>query len=176
MMMDIAESKEVEQISDSEARYRNPFDCARVSMWEQDFSDVAILLDQIRAEGVTDLRSYFETHPAKLAETICRVRMKDVNAFTLELFEAENKDTLFGSLADTVLLETAPIFVEEIMALWEGRRRFENEAIVRTLKGRPLDITFTPALNRAHAAETIMETACRPSLEAHCRWGCAEHS
>ena len=87
MMMDIAESKKAEQISDSEARYRNPFDCARVSMWEQDFSDVAILLDQIRAEGVADLRSYFETHPAiprsssprwdatnnRLAHTVCRI-------------------------------------------------------------------------------------------------------
>lgn len=156
MMMDIAESKKAEQISDSEARYRNPFDCARVSMWEQDFSDVAILLDQIRAEGVADLRSYFETHPAKLAETICRVRIKDVNAFTLELFEAENKDTLFGSLADTVLPEMAPIFVEEIMALWEGRRRFENEAIVRTLKGRPLDITFTVAFHGERFERTII--------------------
>ena len=156
MMMDIAESKKAEQISGSEARYRNPFDCARVSMWEQDFSDVAILLDQIRAEGVADLRSYFETHPAKLAETICRVRIKDVNAFTLELFEAENKDTLFGSLADTVLPEMAPIFVEEIMALWEGRRRFENEAIVRTLKGRPLDITFTVAFHGERFERTII--------------------
>jgi PAS domain S-box-containing protein len=151
------ESKKAEQqISDSEARYRNIFDFARVSMWEQDFSDVAMLLDQIRAEGVTDLRTYFETHPDELAEAIRRVRIKDVNAFTLELFDAEDKHTLLDSLADIFLPETAPVFVDELVALWEGRRRFETEAIVRTLKGRPLDITFTVAFYGERFERTII--------------------
>ena len=42
------------------------------------------------------------------------------------------------------------------MALWEGRRRFENEAIVRTLKGRPLDITFTVAFHGERFERTII--------------------
>ncbi|MGZ8410784.1 MAG: hypothetical protein ACXWVS_12835, partial [Hyphomicrobium sp.] len=45
------------------------------------------------------------------------------------------------------LPETAPIFVEQLLALWEGRRRLENEAIVRTLKGKRLDIAFTVAVS-----------------------------
>ena len=109
------ERKKAEQpIRNSEARYRDIFDSAGVSIWEQDFSDIAIVLDQIRAEGVTDLRSYFKTHPAKLADAIRLVRIKDVNAFTLELFDAKDKDALLNSLNNIFLPETAPIFVEEL--------------------------------------------------------------
>ena len=156
-MVDITESKKAEQqISDREARYHDIFDSARVSIWEQDFSDIAILLDQIRAEGVTDLRSYFETRPAKLADAIRRVRIKDMNAFTLELFDAKDKDTLLSSLTDIFLPDTAPIFVEELLALWEGRRRLENEAIVRTLKGKLRDIAFTVAFYGERFEHTII--------------------
>jgi PAS domain-containing protein len=154
MMADITECKKTEQqISDSQLRYREIFDSARVSIWEQDFSDIAVLLDQIRAEGVTDLRSYFESRPDKFAEAIHRVRIKDVNAFTLELFEAEDKDTLLNSPACP---EMAPIFLEELLALWEGRCRFENEAIVKTLKGRRLDIAFTVAFHGERFERTII--------------------
>lgn len=156
-MVDITESKKAEQqISDREARYHDIFNSARVSIWEQDFSDVTILLDQIRAEGVTDLRSYFETRPAKLADAIRRVRIKDMNAFTLELFDAKDKDTLLSSLTDIFLPDTAPIFVEELLALWEGRRRLENEAIVRTLKGKLRDIAFTVAFYGERFEHTII--------------------
>ena len=157
ILIDITDRKQVEcRLRESEARYRGIFENARVAVWEEDFSAVADLLDDIRAEGVSDLRQYLRARPARLVEAVRRVRLVDVNQFTVELFEAKDKTALLGSLADIFLPETQPIFVEELVALWEGRRRFESETVVRTLKGRTLDVAFTMAFEGERYERTLV--------------------
>ncbi|MGF1628461.1 MAG: PAS domain S-box protein [Kiloniellaceae bacterium] len=146
MLVDLgAHHETAARLRRSEARYRAIFDNAQVSVWEEDFSDVATLLDEIRATGVRDLRAYLGEHPERLREAVGRVRVKGVNAHSLKLFEAEPEDSLLGSLDRFLIPETVPIFVEILVALWEGRRRLESETVVRTLKGRLLDVIVTVA-------------------------------
>jgi hypothetical protein len=114
-----------------------------VAIWEEDFSSVADMLDAIKREGIEDLRGYFSTRLDRLSEAIARVRIHDVNDYTVELFEADGKEALLGSLADVFVSETESIFIEELVTIWEGRRRFDNETVLRTLKARRLDVIFT---------------------------------
>lgn len=156
-LVDITERHRTEErISASEARYRGIFENARVAVWEEDFSGVIDLLDEIRAQGVSDLRSYFRTRADRLAEAIRRVRVNDVNSFAVELFEADGKETLLRSLSDIFLPETEAVFVEELVALWEGHRRFESEAALQTLRGRRLDIIFTIAFGGERCERTLV--------------------
>lgn len=134
-----------ERLTASESRYRAIFEGASVAIWDQDFSPLLAFLDSLRAQGVTDLRSYFSSHPEELAKAPALVNVRDVNDYAVELFEAAGKQNLLGALGATFLPETASVFLEEMVALWEGRRRFESEAIVRTLKGRRLTILLTIA-------------------------------
>jgi PAS domain S-box-containing protein len=145
-----------EQLRDSEARYRGIFQSARVAVWEEDFSSIVDMLGALRREGIEDLRGYFDTRPDRLSEAIARVRINDVNDYAVELFEADGKEALLGSLADVFLPETGSIFVEELVTVWEGRRRFESEAALRTLKGRRLDVIFTMAFDGVRYARTIV--------------------
>jgi PAS domain S-box-containing protein len=145
-----------ERLRDSEARYRGIFQSARVAVWEEDFSSVADMLDELRREGIEDLRSYFDTRPDRLSEAIARVSINDVNNYAVELFEADGKEALLGSLAAVFLPETRPIFIEELVTLWEGRRRFESETVLRTLKGHRLDAIFTMAFDGSRYERTIV--------------------
>jgi PAS domain S-box-containing protein len=157
MLVDISERKSAEdRIRDSEARYRRIFDTARVSLWEQDLSEVMKFLESIRAEGVTDPRTFFQTRPHQLGEAVRRVRIKDVNAFTVELFEADRKELLLHSLAGVFLPETMPVFIEELVTLWEGRRHFESECVVQTLKGQQLDVLLTIAFEGERRENTLV--------------------
>ena len=63
------------------------------------------MLDRLRAEGVCDLRSFFDEHPKQLIEAIDLVRLNDVNDYTVEMFEAERKDDLLRSLASVFVPE-----------------------------------------------------------------------
>ncbi len=126
-----------------EERYREIFDAAPVSLWDEDFSAVAAFFDRLRAEGVIDLRAHLASHPEHVQEAIRRVRIIDVNAFTLDLFEVERKQDLLQSLDRIFLPETAPVFVDVLVTLWNGHRRFDGETRMRTLSGRAIEIAFS---------------------------------
>jgi PAS domain S-box-containing protein len=139
-----------------EARYRTIFEGARVALWDQDFSRVTAFLEGLRADGVSDLRAYFAAYPEELAKAVPLVHVRDVNDYAVELFEARDKDDLLGSLGATFLPETGPVFLEELIALWEGRSRFESEAVVQTLKGRRLSILITIAWAGARCENSLV--------------------
>jgi PAS domain S-box-containing protein len=157
MLVDITDRKQVEQrIQDSEARYRSIFEGARVALWEEDFSAVMAILDDLRKAGVTDLRGHFAAHPEALAEAVAAVRITDVNRYALELFEAETKAELLASLDRVFLPATAPVFLEELVTLAEGRRRFEGQAVQQTLRGRRLNLAVSIAFDGPRCERTLV--------------------
>ncbi len=141
---------------ESEARYHIFFQKAPVALWDEDFSPVIEMLDEIRRYGVIDLRAYFGTRQGLLRKAIDLVRLNDMNEFTLKLFEAPHKARLLRSLADVFLPQTEAVFLEELITLWEGHRRFESETVMRTLSGRPLNVIFTVAYEGERCEHTLV--------------------
>ncbi|MEZ5831738.1 MAG: PAS domain S-box protein [Dongiaceae bacterium] len=145
-----------DRLSESEERYRHIFEGAHVSLWEEDFSAVLDMLEDLRRQGVEDLRSHFTSDPGALALAIERVRIIDINDYTLELFEATRKEDLLKSLNQIFVPATQTVFIEELVALAEGKRRFESETILRTLSGRHLDVTFTIAFGGGRCERALV--------------------
>jgi PAS domain S-box-containing protein len=167
MLVDVTDRRGTERrLDESETRYRGIFEGARVALWEQDFSAVLALLGDLRAQGVTDLRGYFAASPALLEQAVDLVRVKDVNEYCVELFAAECKDDLLQSLKRIFRPETQAVFLEELVALWEGRRRFDSEAILQTLRGEQLDIILTIAFEGAHCERTLVSILDISALKA----------
>jgi PAS domain S-box-containing protein len=131
------------ETSPGEHRYREIFDAAPVALWDEDFSAVATLLDRLRAEGVSDLRSYLATHPERLREAVQRVKVIDVNAFACDLFEVDHKQDLLHSLADIFLPDASSIFIDKLVTLWNGHRYFAGETRLRTMAGREIEVAIT---------------------------------
>jgi PAS domain S-box-containing protein len=129
----------------SEERYRHVFEAAGVSIWEEDFTMVGAALEALRARGIADLRAHLAAHPEFVRWAIGLVRIVDVNPATLRLFGAREKSELMASLDLIFLPETESVFVEELLALWDGRRRLEAETALRTLGGERRDVMFTIA-------------------------------
>jgi PAS domain S-box-containing protein len=157
MLIDITDRRRIEErIRDSEVRYRGLFDNAPIAVWEEDLSAVLDLLDEIRADGVSDPHAWFGARPDRLAEAIRRVRVTDVNDFSLAMFDTRRKEALLGSIADVFLPETEPVFIEQLAALWNGQRRIESETVLRTLTGRRLNVILTMAFGGARAERTLV--------------------
>jgi PAS domain S-box-containing protein len=169
MLIDITERKRMdERMRASESRYRGIFKNIGVAVWEQDLSEILDLFDEIRANGATDVRAYFRSHPDRLAEAIERARIRDLNDYALKLFEADRKEDLLGSLGDVLLPETGRVFVDELVALWEGRHYFESETTLRTLKGRRIEVLFTVAFEGErceHSLVSIIDISARRTAE-----------
>src|SRR3989441_6651137 len=145
-VMDVTERKQAEaQLRESEQRYRHIFEATGVSIWEEDFSQVKAAIDDLRRSGVRDFRAYFAAHPEFVRDAIAMVKIVDVNAASLKLFAAETKDELLASLDKVFVDETAETFVDELVAIAEGRTFFEAETVLQTLRGERRTVLFTIA-------------------------------
>jgi PAS domain S-box-containing protein len=157
-------------LRESEQRFREIFETAGVSVWVEDFSEVKMAIEELRAQGVQDLRSYFQEHPDFVRSAIGLVRILDVNTETLELFRASNKEDLLGSLSKVFAPETELIFVEELVALAEGREMMRAETQIRTLDDEPISVLFTvhfapPAGDQSRVVVTLTDITERKRIE-----------
>lgn len=140
-----------EDLHRSEVRYRRLFEGSPISLWEEDFSAVKAEIDRLREEeDVEDFRAYFRANPHKVKELVSTVRVLDVNARSVELFNASGKEQLLGpyKLRDENLLES---FRQEFVAIAEGRTFLEVETPSATIGGREIVMAVTWSVDSRHA-------------------------
>lgn len=128
-IMDMTEQKKIEE------RYRAIFETAKVSLWEEDFSDLIEDLNKLRESGIKDYKSFFQKNPEKVSELIKKIKVLDVNQETVRLYKANSKEELLGSLEKVFAPESFPVLIDQLMSMARGRRYFESEMNARTLKG-----------------------------------------
>jgi PAS domain S-box-containing protein len=141
--------------TEGDGRFRDIFEGARVALWDEDFSQVLALLDELRVAGITDMRAYFAQHPERLREAVEGVRLLDVNRYALELFEADRKAELLTSLTQVFLPASRSVFVDQLVTLADGKRQFESEIRLQTLKGREFDAMLSIAFDGPRCERTL---------------------
>jgi PAS domain S-box-containing protein len=116
----------------SENRFRSLFENSPVSIWEEDFSEVKKYLDNIKAQGITDIRSFVKNNSEKIANLI---RVVNVNQATLKLHEAKDDKEFIEGLTKTFIPESYQTLAEVIIALYENKTIFAEDTVVQTLSG-----------------------------------------
>jgi len=140
---DITERKRADaELRESERRYRYFFQSAGVSILEEDFSQVKIAIDDLKARGVQDFRQYLAAYPEFVEQGIRMVKILDVNQATVELFGAQDKQELLASADKIFKTETGQVLAG-VLTLLEGRTRFESQMSLKTLKGDWISVAFT---------------------------------
>ncbi len=128
------------QLVGSENYARGLFAHSPVSLWVEDFSGVKELIDEVRAQGITDLRVFTEVHEEFVQRCISEIRIIDVNQHTLELFGAPNKATLLRELSSVMRDEMEPCFREQLIDLWDGKLFQQREVVNYALDGTKLNL------------------------------------
>ncbi|MCP5094776.1 MAG: response regulator, partial [Chloroflexi bacterium] len=127
-------------LTTGENKYRGLFEATPVSLWEEDFSEVKLFIDQLRQQGVTDFRAYFDTHPEAVTHCISLIKVNDVNQATLKLFKAKNKDEVLNNLDKIFGTESFDLVKEELIRIERGETSFQFEGINYTLENEKLDV------------------------------------
>jgi PAS domain S-box-containing protein len=126
--------------------YLGLFEDYPISLWEADLSALKRRLDELRAAGVMEWRSYFTGHPAEAYACISLIKILNVNQAALDLMGFQDrsiaKDTakwiLPGRLDD--------VLQEELIALAEGRYTFTANTMLNTYDGRTLYVSLRSSI------------------------------
>ena len=125
-------------LSDSYAR--GLFAHSPVSLWVEDFSQVKLMLDDLRLRGIDDFRTFVDVHPEFVFRCMSEIRVIDVNRHTLELFGAADKDALLRRLGDVFRDNMQAHFREQLVDLWAGKLFQRREVVNYALDGSELHL------------------------------------
>ena len=123
-----------------DADFASMFALAPVSLWLEDYSALRELLQQWRAEGITDLRSHLSEHPGCIRQGTSSLRVLQVNQRTLQLFAANSQAQLLASLDQVFRDDMHHQVACEWESLWAGELEFFNQTVNYALDGRRLDV------------------------------------
>ncbi len=137
---DISERIELEQeMRASESRFRSLFEDSPISLWEEDFSAIKQLIDELRAAGIDDFASYFDQHPEVVSQASSLILVENVNQATLDLYGATSKQELLGKLDTIFTDQSTDAFKHELIALSNGQTYYQGEIVNRNLNGALID-------------------------------------
>jgi len=138
-IVDITDRKFAEEaLRESEARYRSLFDESPVSIWEADWSGLKLFVDELRAQGISNLRTHLEENPNIVAEAVSRIKVIDFNNATLQIYRVSSREALLEQM-DQFLEGTYWDFFPELIATFvEGGTRHVIEGRERALDGSDL--------------------------------------
>jgi len=136
---DISERKRVERaLRESEMRYRTLWEASPISLWEEDFSQVKVRLDELKASGVKDVRTYLLEHLDEVKQLASMVRVLKVNPSTLRLYGASSLEELLAHIVEVLPDPSGEHFAERLAAIAEGRGVYEAEVPNLTVDGRTI--------------------------------------
>ncbi len=125
---------------DEESQYAKLFEDSPVALWEEDFSKVKKFIEELRDSGVIDFRQYFKEHPEDLWKCVEFVEIVRVNKATIELQGVESEEELLGSLARIIKEDALELFLGELVAIAEGKSKFEDTIEISTVTGEKNNI------------------------------------
>ena len=111
------------------------FTYSPTSLWVEDFSRVKLRMDHLRRIGIEDFRTFLDVHQDFVQQCIEDIILLDVNQATLDLFKANDKDSMFKSLNKVFSKEMHQTFKEQLIELWNGKIHHSREAVNYALDG-----------------------------------------
>ncbi|AYD04258.1 sensor domain-containing diguanylate cyclase [Neorhizobium sp. NCHU2750] len=122
------------------------FNLAPIAMWIEDFSEVQALFDTWRGQGVTDIRTFLREDRDRVLACSRRIRVLEVNAKTLELFEADSLEHLRANIASVFRDDMLDTHINELAALFDGELSFSSTTVNYAISGTRLDIQLRGAV------------------------------
>ena len=126
--------------SDDKEYLVNLFEYAPISLWEQDFSRIKAIFDDLRAQGIKSLDAHLSMHPELIDLCMSQIRVVDANLQTVAMLKADSKQHLIANLDQVFRDGMRHHFRSELLSLWNGDVEWSGEGVNYTLSGEALDI------------------------------------
>lgn len=116
--------------------YRQLFNNADLSIWNQDMTALLSHLIALREAGISDLAAYLDETPSALLNMISMFRVIDINPATLLLFGGQSKAAFIQGFSSLFGHDALEVIRQELLAFWRGDTIFRSEINLKTLQGK----------------------------------------
>lgn len=132
-----------ETLIETKNRYKNIFQNVGVSLWEEDISVLKKEIKKLHDRGITDINTFLDDNPGFVLEAAKTTKVLDVNNVTIDLYGAESKRELLGSIEKTFTEDSYTVMKKMINAVAQDSGYFQSEMLSKTLDGRILNVLYT---------------------------------
>ncbi len=133
-----ARAQAVTRLQEEEQRFRRLFENSQVSLSNADYSDVIKSLNQLRTDGVEDLRRHLDMNEGATWQLFTSIDILSANDATLKLFGATSEDNLMRQAEKTFGPKTLEMFKDQLCAIWDKQSMFRAETVFYTLAGEEI--------------------------------------
>ncbi|OAF10730.1 PAS domain-containing sensor histidine kinase [Bradyrhizobium centrolobii] len=145
-VMDITAQKTANaELERSEQRYRHLFSRMPIALRELDASRLVAIFRRLRAEGVKDLGSYFDSHPGFLETCMEALTFREANERAIQMFGVDGGNDYVGRSVTHSWSARPDTFRRAMESRFRGETNFEEETKMVTWDGRIVDVLFTTA-------------------------------
>ena len=155
---------------------RDLFESSPVGIWEEDWSRIKDMIDQLAKQGVTDWYRYFTLHEDQSNRAYRLATVTDINQAALDIYRAPSKQAAIDmTFVDVIPPEDLLDFKNNLVAFIEGRTSFETESKELTFDDCEIStrrkITIPPGhqTNWSRVLFTIEDVTARKRMEGSLR-------
>lgn len=136
----------IKSLQSARDRYQKMFDNTAVALFEKDCLEVKKEIEQLKAQGITDMPSYLESHPQQVDAMLNKLKILDVNPAALRLYGADSKDDLIQSFGRIFTPDATGGFKQVLCAIAEEGSYCECETVSRKLTGQRIHVIISATL------------------------------
>jgi PAS domain S-box-containing protein len=121
-------------------KYFSFFEYAPIALVIEDFSEAKKYISTIAHENNTNIETYINNNPKVIPHLISLVKIKDVNAKAVKIYNAKNKKDLINNIEKIFTEKSSKEYKKLIIGLLNGIRESEIESVNKTLNGKEFHV------------------------------------
>jgi PAS domain S-box-containing protein len=128
-LRDVTERKHSQEaLQEERQKFLDLFENSPNPTWLEDFTAVVAWMEELRTQGVKDLRKFLEDNPDEYKVGVGLIRILNVNHAAMTINGARDKQELIDKVHE-LLLEESPshVMIYELDMIWQGHTSFGFE-------------------------------------------------
>ena len=116
--------------------YQTLFMDAPIRIWENDYSEVKIALENLKKKGITDIRVYLEKNPNVVRELVEAVKIRAYNKLVEKTYAIGDPPEKITSLTQIFWEKSYTTYISELTAIAEDQHSAQYEMTTLSPNGR----------------------------------------
>ena len=141
-------NRRTQELAVSEQRQRDYFELAPAPIVIEDYTALEPVLARYRTEGITDLRAHLRSRPKLARELLPIKRIVAANRLALVRTGYTSVADMDRNAPEIMTEQAMQMFIEELVAIWEGKDRLTMEKTYHTKLGETIHVLINWEIGR----------------------------